>query len=136
MMNFLQFKVVLLGETSVGKSSLSLRFVKDYFNEVQEITIGGQERYRSLAPMYYRGAHGALVMYDITNLESFHRAKLWIQELKERAATVAVIALVGNKIDLSHACELSKLNLNNNPSDSLRPNLNQNIKPKCFCNDL
>ncbi|RZF37426.1 hypothetical protein LSTR_LSTR011703 [Laodelphax striatellus] len=85
-----QFKLVLLGESAVGKSSLVLRFVKGQFHEYQESTIGaafltqtvcldettvkfeiwdtaGQERYHSLAPMYYRGAQAAIVVYDITN---------------------------------------------------------------------
>lgn len=85
-----QFKLVLLGESAVGKSSLVLRFVKGQFHEFQEATIGaafltqtvclddttvkfeiwdtaGQERYHSLAPMYYRGAQAAIVVYDITS---------------------------------------------------------------------
>jgi len=89
-----QFKLVLLGESAVGKSSLVLRFVKGQFHEYQESTIGaafltqtvclqditvkfeiwdtaGQERYHSLAPMYYRGAQAAIVVYDITNQVSF-----------------------------------------------------------------
>ncbi|XP_059955464.1 ras-related protein Rab-5A isoform X2 [Mesoplodon densirostris] len=88
-----QFKLVLLGESAVGKSSLVLRFVKGQFHEFQESTIGaafltqtvclddttvkfeiwdtaGQERYHSLAPMYYRGAQAAIVVYDITNEEA------------------------------------------------------------------
>ncbi|XP_065278610.1 ras-related protein Rab-5C isoform X2 [Emys orbicularis] len=88
-----QFKLVLLGESAVGKSSLVLRFVKGQFHEYQESTIGaafltqtvclddttvkfeiwdtaGQERYHSLAPMYYRGAQAAIVVYDITNTEA------------------------------------------------------------------
>ena len=85
-----QFKLVLLGDSAVGKSSLVLRFVRGQFFEYQESTIGaafltqtvalndttvkfeiwdtaGQERYHSLAPMYYRGAAAAIVVYDITN---------------------------------------------------------------------
>lgn len=87
-----QYKLVLLGESAVGKSSLVLRFVKNVFSPTQESTIGaafltqtvqlepehvtvkfeiwdtaGQERYHSLAPMYYRGAHGAVIVYDVTN---------------------------------------------------------------------
>ena len=60
----------------------------------------GQERYHSLAPMYYRGAQAAIVVYDITSQDSFHRAKNWIQELTEKATSVKVIALAGNKSDL------------------------------------
>uniref|UniRef100_A0A673HQN5 small monomeric GTPase n=1 Tax=Sinocyclocheilus rhinocerous TaxID=307959 RepID=A0A673HQN5_9TELE len=119
-----QFKLVLLGESAVGKSSLVLRFVKGQFHEFQESTIGaafltqtvclddttvkfeiwdtaGQERYHSLAPMYYRGAQAAIVVYDITN-ESFARAKNWVKELQRQASPNIVIALSGNKADLAN----------------------------------
>lgn len=120
-----QFKLVLLGESAVGKSSLVLRFVKGQFQEFQESTIGaafltqtvclddttvkfeiwdtaGQERYHSLAPMYYRGAQAAIVVYDITNEESFARAKNWVKELQRQASPNIVIALAGNKADLAN----------------------------------
>ena len=115
-------KLVFLGDSSVGKSCIACRFVRDEFSEFQEPTIGaaylskdyqfddkiihfeiwdtaGQERYRSLAPMYYRGASAALVIYDITNNDSFNGAKRWIEELK-RKTTSCFIILLGNKIDL------------------------------------
>jgi small GTP-binding protein len=108
----------------VGKSSLVLRFVKGQFHEFQESTIGaafltqtvtiddttvkfeiwdtaGQERYHSLAPMYYRGAQAAIVVYDITNKESFQKAQTWVKELQRQASPNIVIALAGNKIDLA-----------------------------------
>lgn len=120
-----QFKLVLLGESAVGKSSLVLRFVKGQFHEYQESTIGaafltqtvciddttvkfeiwdtaGQERYHSLAPMYYRGAQAAIVVYDITNQESFTKAKNWVKELQRQASPNIVIALAGNKADLAN----------------------------------
>lgn len=119
-----QFKLVLLGESAVGKSSLVLRFVKGQFHEYQESTIGaafltqtvclddttvkfeiwdtaGQERYHSLAPMYYRGAQAAIVVYDLTNADTFSRAKTWVKELQRQASPNIVIALAGNKADLS-----------------------------------
>ena len=115
-------KIVLLGETAVGKSSLATRFVRDDFAPNQESTIGaaflshhvatakgtvkfeiwdtaGQERYRSLAPMYYRGAVAALIVYDITSPESLKRSKSWVQELKKSSDNV-IVALIGNKCDL------------------------------------
>jgi len=121
--NIFQFKLVLLGDSAVGKSSLVLRFVKGQFHEYQESTIGaafltqtvtldettikfeiwdtaGQERYHSLAPMYYRGAQAAIVVYDITVPETFGRAKSWVKELQRQASPNIVIALVGNKTDL------------------------------------
>ncbi|KAJ9599113.1 hypothetical protein L9F63_010381 [Diploptera punctata] len=119
-----QFKLVLLGESAVGKS-LVLRFVKGQFHEYQESTIGaafltqtvclddttvkfeiwdtaGQERYHSLAPMYYRGAQAAIVVYDITNQDTFGRAKTWVKELQRQASPNIVIALAGNKADLAN----------------------------------
>lgn len=119
-----QFKLVLLGESAVGKSSLVLRFVKGQFLDYQESTIGaafltqtvclndttvkfeiwdtaGQERYHSLAPMYYRGAQAAIVVYDITNSDSFARAKNWVKELQRQGNPNIVIALAGNKVDLA-----------------------------------
>ncbi|KAF8562740.1 hypothetical protein P879_11053 [Paragonimus westermani] len=106
----LNSKLVLLGESAVGKSSIVLRFVKSQFSEYQEATIGvcvfsrvsvhGQERYHSLAPMYCRNAQAAIIVYDITNLSSFERAKAWVHELNERANSVKVLALAGNKLDL------------------------------------
>jgi small GTP-binding protein len=119
-----QFKLVLLGESAVGKSSLVLRFVKGQFHEFQESTIGaafltqtlvlddttvkfeiwdtaGQERYHSLAPMYYRGAQAAIVVYDITNADTFTRAQNWVKELQRQARPDIVIALSGNKSDLA-----------------------------------
>jgi len=118
-----QFKLVLLGDSAVGKSSLVLRFVKKQFYEYQESTIGaafltqtvncgdfmvkfeiwdtaGQERYHSLAPMYYRGAASAIVVYDITSRQSFVRAKSWVKELQRQGNPHIVIALAGNKLDL------------------------------------
>ncbi|XP_065635665.1 ras-related protein RHN1 [Quercus suber] len=116
-------KLVLLGDMGAGKSSLVLRFVKGQFLEFQESTIGaaffsqtlavndatlkfeiwdtaGQERYHSLAPMYYRGAAAAIIVYDITNAESYARAKKWVQELQKQGNPTMVMALAGNKTDL------------------------------------
>ncbi|CAN6459706.1 unnamed protein product [Victoria cruziana] len=106
-----------------GKTSLVLRFVKGQFFDYQESTIGaaffsqilslneatvkfdiwdtaGQERYHSLAPMYYRGAAAAVVVYDITSMDSFVRAKKWVQELQRQGNPNLVMLLVANKADL------------------------------------
>jgi len=131
-----QFKLVLLGDSAVGKSSLVLRFVRGQFFEYQESTIGaafltqtvalndttvkfeiwdtaGQERYHSLAPMYYRGAAAAIVVYDITNRDTFQRAKQWVKELQRQGNPNIVIALAGNKSDLNskRKVEPGRLNL-------------------------
>jgi small GTP-binding protein len=124
------FKLVLLGDAAVGKSCLVVRFVRDEFFEFQEPTIGaafltqtvglddatvkfeiwdtaGQERYRSLAPMYYRGAAAAIVVYDITDPDSFRGAKSWVKELQRRGDPNVVIALAGNKADLENRQKVS-----------------------------
>ncbi|XP_071196274.1 ras-related protein Rab-17-like [Salvelinus alpinus] len=120
----IRVKMVLLGSSGVGKSSLALRFSKDefkgtlptvgcaYFTQVvclSDVTFhfeiwdtAGQEKYHSVTPLYYRGAHAALVVYDISKRESFIRAQVWLRELEKHyipASTVMV--LVGNKGDLS-----------------------------------
>lgn len=114
-------KIVLLGESATGKSSIATRFVNNTFADYSESTIGaafltktitiddtkikfeiwdtaGQERYNSLAPMYYRGASAALVIFDITNINTFDRAIRWIDELKKNH--ISLITLVGNKCDI------------------------------------
>ena len=116
-------KIVLLGDTAVGKTSLCARLVNGTFDSFSEPTIGaafltktvqtgdithrleiwdtaGQERYKALAPMYYRGATAALIVYDVTNEESFQGAKTWIEELRGQGKPNVVIILVGNKYDL------------------------------------
>ncbi|GAA5827700.1 hypothetical protein JCM11251_001795 [Rhodosporidiobolus azoricus] len=118
-------KLVLLGESAVGKSSLVLQFVKGQFDDYRESTIGaafltqtvpvssgnfikfeiwdtaGQERYKSLAPMYYRSAHAAVVVYDITSAASLLKARTWISELQRQADPSICVCLVGNKLDLA-----------------------------------
>lgn len=121
------YKLVLLGDSSVGKSCLVAQFVRGEFHDFQEPTIGaafltatialddssnntvrleiwdtaGQERYRSLAPMYYRGAAAAIVVFDLTSPESFTGAKSWVKELQRRGDANVVIALAGNKLDVT-----------------------------------
>lgn len=123
-------KVVLLGDTGVGKSSLVLRFVTNNFKPYSESTIGasfmskmimvndmpikyqiwdtaGQEKYHSLAPMYYRGAGAAIVVYDITQAQSLTTLKNWVKELKALGPENIVIAIAGNKCDLESNREVT-----------------------------
>ncbi|KAH0837927.1 GTP-binding protein RAB5 [Lanmaoa asiatica] len=121
-----QFKLVLLGESAVGKSSLVLRFVKDQFDDYRESTIGAAFLTQTVtlddqttvkfeiwyipipdsilwvqAPMYYRNANCAVVVYDITQASSLEKARNWIRELQRQADPSIVIALCGNKADLA-----------------------------------
>ena len=125
------YKLVLLGDSSVGKSSLASYFISKQFYEFQEPTIGaafiskqitienktinieiwdtaGQERYKSLAPMYYRGAEGAIIVYDITQKDSFEGAKNWLDEIKMKGPEHCEIILVGNKLDLEEYRDIDK----------------------------
>lgn len=125
-------QLVLLGDSGVGKSCIVLRFVKGQFDPSSKVTVGaaflsqtvaladsttvkfeiwdtaGQERYASLAPLYYRGASAAAVVFDITSAESLTKAKFWVKELQKHASAQMVIALVGNKIDLTEQREVSR----------------------------
>ncbi|XP_035539427.1 ras-related protein Rab5A-like isoform X3 [Juglans regia] len=126
----IQAKLVLVGDMGTGKTSLVLRFVKGQFFDNQEPTIGaafftqvlslaeatvkfdiwdtaGQERYHSLAPMYYRGAAAAVVVYDISSMDTFTRAKKWVQELQRQGSQSLVMALVANKSDLDAKREVA-----------------------------
>lgn len=120
----LPYKVVLLGDSSVGKTSLVYRFTSDAFNPHLANTIGaafiskeythnertvkfeiwdtaGQERYKSLTPMYYRNALVALVCFDLTAPEtSFERCQYWIEQLLTLGSEDILIRVVGNKADL------------------------------------
>mmetsp|Transcript_36291 Transcript_36291/g.62865 ORF Transcript_36291/g.62865 Transcript_36291/m.62865 type:complete len:195 (+) Transcript_36291:180-764(+) len=118
------YKVVIIGDSGVGKSSLLVRFVRNEFHEQTRSTISaayltrrvetdertvqfeiwdtaGQERFRSLnTPMYYRGAAGAVIVYDVTDPTSFKNAKGWYTQLKMMGEQGVQVALVGNKADL------------------------------------
>jgi len=122
--NFL-FKIVLIGESGVGKSNLLSRFTRNEFNLESKSTIGvefatksittenktikaqiwdtaGQERYRAITSAYYRGAVGALLVYDIAKRTSYDNVSRWLKELRDHADANIVIMLVGNKKDLRH----------------------------------
>ncbi|XP_021717668.1 ras-related protein RABF1-like [Chenopodium quinoa] len=120
----LKVKLVLLGDSGVGKSCIVLRFVRGQFDPTSKVTVGasflsqtialqdsttvkfeiwdtaGQERYAALAPLYYRGAAVAVVVYDLTSPESFTKAQYWVKELQKHGSPDIVMALVGNKADL------------------------------------
>ncbi len=117
------FKILLVGNSSVGKSSLFLRFVDDIWNDVFVPTIGvdfkiktlkineknvklqiwdtaGQERFRTIISSYYRGAQGILLVFDVTEKESFESLNNWLIEIEKNANKNVVKILIGNKCDL------------------------------------
>jgi len=125
------FKVVLIGDSGVGKSNLLSRFTRGEFNLESKSTIGvefatrsikcdaktiksqiwdtaGQERYRAITSAYYRGAVGALLVYDIAKASTFDNVERWLNELRDHADSNIVIMLVGNKSDLSHLRAVQK----------------------------
>ena len=117
------FKVLLLGNSNVGKSSLFLRFVDDIWNDTFVPTIGvdfkiktfdidekkikmqiwdtaGQERFKNIIASYYRGAHGILLIYDVTDKDSFKNLSNWLIEIEKNASKNVLKILIGNKTDL------------------------------------
>ena len=126
----IKYKLVILGDTSVGKSSIVQRFAHNSFFEFQEPTIGaafvckdievdnekirveiwdtaGQERYKSLTPMYFRYANIAIIVFDLTNKDSFEGVKYWMQTLEEKGEPDIFKVLVGNKKDIRNKIEVS-----------------------------
>lgn len=119
------FKIVLIGDSGVGKSNLLSRFTRNEFSLESRSTIGvefatksiqvdgkiikaqvwdtaGQERYRAITSAYYRGAVGALLVYDIAKHVTYENVERWLKELRDHADQNIVIMLVGNKSDLRH----------------------------------
>ncbi|KAK2837715.1 hypothetical protein Q5P01_014927 [Channa striata] len=90
------FKLLIIGDSGVGKSSLLLRFADNTFSGSYITTIG--ERFRTITSTYYRGTHGVIVVYDVTSAESFVNVKRWLHEINQNCDDVCRI-LVGNKND-------------------------------------
>lgn len=127
----MEVKVCIIGDTDVGKTSLSTRYCHGEFVENSTPTIGasflqrrvlvdnaeinlqiwdtaGQERFRSMAPMYYRGAKAAVCVFDVTDEESFHRVVIWLRDLKAHADPNVVVCIAGNKCDKPSNFDLAK----------------------------
>ena len=118
-----KYKVVLLGEGRVGKTSILIRFCQNNYDDRQQPTLqasyldkklnvdqqsvhlsiwdtAGQERFHALGPIYYRDADAALLVYDITDGDTLGRVRKWVTELKRHASENIVMAIAGNKSDL------------------------------------
>jgi len=116
-------KIVMIGDSGVGKSALTYRFTEENFDGSFISTIGvdmmlkkidlngeqvkiciwdtaGQERYQTITPSYYRGAHGIMMVYDVTSESSFSNLKRWMRSIEEHAPSHVHVVLVGNKCDL------------------------------------
>jgi len=121
----LLYKLLLIGDSGVGKSCILLRFADNAFTETFISTIGvdfkiktievegkrvklqiwdtaGQERFQTITTSYYRGAHGLIIVFDVTNKASFDNIKKWLEDVERNASQNIVKLLVGNKTDLEH----------------------------------
>ena len=127
----LLYKIIIIGDTCVGKSNILSRYLKDEFREDSKSTVGvelgtkflkvkdvgtkiqiwdtaGQERYRSITSSYYKGSHGCFIVYDITSEISFENVDKWYQQAQKEASKDVSIILVGNKCDLEDQRKVSK----------------------------
>jgi len=125
------FKIVVIGDSGVGKTNILSRFIDGEFVLASKPTIGvefatkymevegnviklqiwdtaGQERYRAITSAYYRGAVGALLVYDISDRNTFQNAERWLKELRDHTGTNTVVMLVGNKSDMEHLRAVEK----------------------------
>ena len=125
-----KFKVVVIGDSGVGKTNLIKRFITNTFSDNSKATVGvefitksykinnqifkielwdtaGQERYKSITAVYYKGAKGALVVYDTTSKMSFNNIDKWLAEIKDKTSNDLKLMIIGNKIDLKEFREVS-----------------------------
>ena len=125
------FKIVLIGDSFVGKTNIMSKYLKNEFHEDSKATVGvefgakkfdiegksvkaqiwdtaGQERYKSITTTYYKGAKGALIVYDITRKETFDSVDRWISELVNSGDKNMTMLLIGNKCDLDNQRQVSK----------------------------
>ncbi len=123
-------KFVVIGDSAVGKTNIITRYTEDNFSTSHESTIGvelkkksyfvdgikvkeqvwdtaGSEKYQSVCGVYFKGSDGALVVYDISNKESFNKLKTWIYLLKQHSGDNVEIFIIGNKVDLEHKRQVS-----------------------------
>ena len=127
----MMFKVVLVGDSFVGKTNIMSKYLKNEFHEDSKATVGvefgakqfqieghtikaqiwdtaGQERYKAITSAYYKGAKGAFVVYDITRKSSFESVEKWVNDLTSTADKKVTIVLIGNKCDLDNHRQITK----------------------------
>ena len=126
------YKVLLLGDACTDKSAFLMRYTDKTFQDIHMATIdldyrlktmklkkgkniklqiwdtAGQDRFRAITKNYYKGSHGIILLYDVTNLQSFENIKSWINQIREEASPNVVIYLVGSKIDLEEERKVTK----------------------------
>ena len=125
-----KFKIVIVGDTGVGKTGLVRRFIQNTFSKNTKATVGvefisnnykinnkiikieiwdtaGQERYRSLTSSYYKGAKGAMIVYDVTNKTSFENIDKWYTDMKDATEKDITVLMIGNKTDLTDKIVIS-----------------------------
>ena len=127
----MMFKVVLVGDSFVGKTNIMSKYIKNEFHEDSKATVGvefgskqftveghsikaqiwdtaGQERYKAITSAYYKGAKGAFIVYDITRKQSFDSVEKWVNDVTAVADKKIIIILIGNKCDLEVKDKLPK----------------------------
>ena len=126
------YKVLLLGDTTVGKTCFLMKYTDKTFQDIHMATIGldyrlktmklksgkdiklqiwdtaGQDRFRAITKNYYKGSHGIILIYDVTNLQTFENVKNWVNQIREEAANNVVIYIAANKIDMEAERKVSK----------------------------
>ena len=126
------YKILLLGDSTVGKTCFLLRYVDDSFLDLHMATIGldyrlktlileeqkivkvqlwdtaGQDKFRAITRNYYKGASGIILIFDVTNVKTYENIKKWINEIKEEISEKVAIVLIGNKIDNVQERKISK----------------------------
>ena len=126
------YKVLLLGDTTVGKTCFLMKYTDKTFQDIHMATIGldyrlktmklkggkniklqiwdtaGQDRFRAITKNYYKGSHGIILIYDVTNLQTFENVKTWVNQIQEEASTNVVIYIAANKIDMETERKVTK----------------------------
>jgi small GTP-binding protein len=126
------YKVLLLGDTTVGKTCFLMKYTDKTFQDIHMATIGldyrlksmklksgkniklqiwdtaGQDRFRAITKNYYKGSHGIILIYDVTNIQTFENVKSWVNQIREEASTNVIIYIAANKIDIEDERKVTK----------------------------